>query len=82
MMEEHFIKQMESLKEENQRLKEENQKKDNQFLVLEERPQIKLELIANEPLFKRLEEKGIELNKIVEEMGSKEIQELILKYCI
>lgn len=77
MLEEYFIKQMNFLKEENERLKEENQRKDNQFLVLEERPQIKLELIANEPLFKRLEEKGIELKKIVEEYGSREIQELI-----
>jgi len=77
MIEEYFVKELENLKQENQKLREEIHKKDNKFLMLEERPQVNLELIANETLFKKLDEKGIDLNKIVDEMGSKEIQELI-----
>jgi len=76
-LEEYFIKQLDELKEENEKLKKENQEKDNKFLVLEEKSQIKVELIANDALFRKLEENDIDLNKIVDEMGSNEIKNLI-----
>ena len=76
-LEEYFIKQLDELKEENEKLKKENQEKDNKFLVLEEKSQIKVELIANDALFRKLEENDIDLSKILDEMGSDEIKNLI-----
>jgi len=77
MIEKYFLDELEALKKENKELKEEIQKKDNRFLVLEERPQVKLELIKSDAIFKRLDEKGIDLQKIDDEFGTKEVQELI-----
>ncbi len=81
-LERYFIKQLDELKKENERLKKENQEKDNKFLVLEERPQAKVELIADDALLRILEENNIDLNYIVEEMGVKEVQELIKDLCL
>lgn len=81
-LEEYFIKQLDELKEENEKLKKENQEKDNKFIVLEERPQVKVELIAKDALLRKLEEENIDLNSIVKEMGSKEVQALIKDLCL
>lgn len=77
MIEQYFLDELKKLKEENERLKKENQEKDNKFIVLEEKPQIKIELIANDALFRKLEGKGIDLQEIIDAYGAQKVQELI-----
>ena len=77
MIEEYVLKKLESLEKENAELKAELEKKNNAFLQLEERAEVRLELIGNESLFQKIEEAGFSLKQIVEDMGDSEIANLI-----
>ena len=77
MIEEYVLKKLESLEKENAELKAELEKKNNAFLQLEERAEVRLELIGNESLFQKIEEAGFSLKQIVEDMGDSEIANMI-----
>ena len=77
MLEEYVLKKLESLEKENTELKAELEKKNNAFLQLEERDEVKLELIGNESLFQKIEEAGFSLKQIEEDMGVNEIANMI-----
>ena len=77
MLEEYVLKKLESLEKENAELKAELEKKNNAFLQLEERDEVKLELIGDVSLFQKIEEAGFSLKQIKEDMGVNEIANMI-----
>ena len=77
MLEEYVLKKLESLEKENAELKAEVEKKNNALLQLEERDEVKLELIGDVSLFQKIEEAGFSLKQIKEDMGVNEIANMI-----
>lgn len=78
MIEQYVIDELKNLKEENQKLREEINKEQNKTVVSIDNPKLyKIELIENDSIIKKLEEKGIDLIKLYDEEGTDKYLELI-----
>lgn len=78
MIEQYVLDELEKYKEENEELKKEIFGLKNKFVVMVDETPKRGELKPIEVIIEKLKENNVEPQKIVDEMGSREIQELII----
>lgn len=78
MIEEYVLDELKKYKVENEALKEKLINEKNRHVRSVDTKAVEIELIPTENCVKKLEDANIDLNYLVEEMGSKEIMEKII----
>lgn len=78
MIEQYVLDELKKYKEENEMLKDKLTKEKNRFIKSVDEKAVEIELIPTENCVKKLKEANIDLSNLVEEMGSKEITEIII----
>lgn len=80
MIEQYIIDELKIYKEENERLKKELLLKENVQIKICEYKEVNASLIPTDTIVSRLKENGIDIQKVVDEMGINEITNIILDY--
>ncbi len=80
MIEQYIIDELKMYKEENERLKKELILKENAQIKICEYKEVNASLIPTDMIVSRLKENGIDIQKVVDEMGIDEITNIILDY--
>lgn len=80
MIEQYIIDELKMYKEENERLKKELILKENAQIKICEYKEVNASLISTDTIVSRLKENGIDIQKVVDEMGIDEITNIILDY--
>lgn len=80
MIEQYIIDELKMYKEENERLKKELILKENAQIKICEYKEVNASLIPTDTIVSRLKENGIDIQKVVDEMGIDEITNIILDY--
>ncbi len=80
MIEQYIIDELKMYKEENERLKKELFLKENAQIKICEYKEVDASLIPTDTIVSRLKENGIDIPKVVDEMGINEITNIILDY--
>jgi hypothetical protein len=80
MIEQYIIDELKIYKEENERLKKELFLKENAQIKICEYKEVNASLIPTDTIVSRLKENGIDIQKVVDEMGIDEITNIILDY--
>lgn len=80
MIEQYIIDELKIYKEENERLKKELLLKENVQIKICEYKEVNASLIPTDTIVSRLKENGIDIQKVVDEMGIDEITNIILDY--
>lgn len=80
MIEQYIIDELKIYKEENERLKKELLLKENAQIKICEYKEVNASLIPTDTIVSRLKENGIDIQKVVDEMGIDEITNIILDY--
>lgn len=80
MLEQYVIDEIKMYKEENERLKKELFMKDNAQIKMSVYKEVNASLIPTNTIVSKLKENGIDIQKIVNEMGNDEITNIILDY--
>lgn len=80
MIEQYIIDELKIYKEENERLKKELLLKENAQIKICEYKEVNASLIPTDTIVSRLKENGIDIQKVVDEMGIDEVTNIILDY--
>jgi len=80
MIEQYIIDELKIYKEENERLKKELLLKENAQIKICEYKEVNASLIPTDTIVSRLKENGIDIQKVVDEMGIDETTNIILDY--
>lgn len=80
MIEQYIIDELKIYKEENEKLKKELLLKENAQIKICEYKEVNASLIPTDTIVSRLKENGIDIQKVVDEMGIDEITNIILDY--
>lgn len=80
MIEQYIIDELKIYKEENERLKKKLFLKENAQIKICEYKEVNASLIPTDTIVSRLKENGIDIQKVVDEMGIDEITNIILDY--
>lgn len=80
MIEQYIIDELKIYKEENERLKKELFLKENAQIKICEYKEVNASLIPTDTIVSRLKENGIDIQKVVDEMGTDETTNIILDY--
>lgn len=79
MIEQYVLDELKKYKEENEELKRELLIKENIRVQSVKEEPVKIELIPIDNVVSKLQEKGIDIQKVIDEMGSDAIRDLIIE---